>query len=60
MSREELEETLSTRGTFHVYEYDYKRYVGAQIGIYSPEGEKVGKEGKRRNTERLFVLEISQ
>ena len=60
MSREELEETLSTRGTFHVYEYDYKRYVGAQIGIYSPEGEKVGKEGKRRNTVRLFVLEISQ
>jgi adenine-specific DNA-methyltransferase len=27
----------------HVIENDFKRYVGAQIGIYNPQGEKVGK-----------------
>ena len=35
--------------------YDFKRYVGAQIGIYNPAGEKVGKSGHLRNLEFLFV-----
>lgn len=35
--------------------YDYKRYVGAQIGIYNPKGEKVGRVGHLRNREFLFV-----
>ena len=34
---------------------DYKRYVGAQIGVYNPAGEKVGTPGKLRNTEFLFI-----
>ncbi len=34
---------------------DYRRYVGAQIGIYNPAGEKVGRPGKLRNTEYLYV-----
>jgi adenine-specific DNA-methyltransferase len=33
----------------------HKRYVGAQIGIYNPRGEKVGKVGKLRNNEFIFV-----
>lgn len=34
---------------------DFKRYVGAQIGIYNPKGEKVGQVSHLRNKEFLFV-----
>jgi adenine-specific DNA-methyltransferase len=33
---------------------DFKRHVGAQIGVYSPSGEKVGEAGPRKNVEHLF------
>ncbi len=55
LSREELEDMLGQRGFVRCYEVDYKRYVGAQIGIYNPSGEKVGKVSHLRNTEFLFV-----
>ncbi len=32
-----------------------KRYVGAQIGIHNPKGERVGEVSHLRNTEWLFV-----
>jgi adenine-specific DNA-methyltransferase len=32
-----------------------KRYVGAQIGIHAPSGEKVGRVSHLRTTEYLFV-----
>ncbi len=35
--------------------FDSKRYVGAQIGIHNPAGEKVGKVGRPRNVEYLLV-----
>ncbi|TIC81692.1 DNA adenine methylase [Nocardioides sp. GY 10127] len=35
--------------------FDSKRYVGAQIGIFSPAGEKVGRVSHLRNTEYVFV-----
>lgn len=35
--------------------FDAKRYVGAQIGIHSPAGVKVGTVSHLRNTEYLFV-----
>ena len=35
--------------------FDRKRYVGAQIGIHGPTGEKVGKVSHLRNTEYVFV-----
>lgn len=35
--------------------FDYKRYVGAQIGIYSPQGQRVGKVSHLRNLEYVFV-----
>ena len=48
---------LGRRGGARVrtIERDYKRYVGAQIGIYNPAGEKVGPVGHLRNTEYVFV-----
>jgi adenine-specific DNA-methyltransferase len=56
LSREEIEAVLRSRGELHVIENDYKRYVGAQIGIFNPQGEKVGKVSHLRNTEFLFVV----
>jgi adenine-specific DNA-methyltransferase len=34
---------------------DAKRYVGAQIGIHNPSGERVGTVGRLRNTEYLVI-----
>ena len=38
-----------------VLAFDSKRYVGAQIGIHGPTGEKVGEVKRLRNIEYLFV-----
>jgi adenine-specific DNA-methyltransferase len=35
--------------------FDRRRYVGAQIGIHGPTGEKVGTVSHLRNTEYVFV-----
>jgi adenine-specific DNA-methyltransferase len=35
--------------------FDRKRYVGAQIGIYNPAGDKVGEVARLRNVEYVFV-----
>ncbi|MCE7973434.1 MAG: DNA methyltransferase [Leptolyngbya sp. PLA1] len=40
-------------------EIPFKRYVGAQIGIYNPAGDKVGEPGHLTNTEFLFVVSRS-
>ncbi|MDG2292818.1 MAG: DNA adenine methylase [Phycisphaerales bacterium] len=56
LSREDLETMLGNRGNVTVLEHDYKRYVGAQIGIHNQKGRKVGKVSHLRNTEYLFVL----
>ena len=56
VSRAAMESMLASRGhDVRVVEIDYKRYVGAKIGIFNPRGEKVGKVGRLRNTELLFV-----
>jgi adenine-specific DNA-methyltransferase len=35
--------------------FDSKRYVGAQIGVHNPAGERVGRVGRLRNVEYVFV-----
>jgi len=59
ISRSELETILASLwgGSARVVtiEQEYKRYVGAQIGIYNPQGEKVGRVSHLRNKEFLFV-----
>lgn len=59
LSRQELERLLGGLygGRAHVATVasDYRRYVGAQIGIHNPRGEKVGTVSHLRNTEYLFV-----
>ena len=56
LSEEEIVEMLRSRGEVCVHAFDYKRYVGAQIGIHSPSGEKVGEVSHLRNKEKLFVV----
>ena len=57
IEREQMEALLSTRGRVTVFSHDYKRYVGAQIGIYNPSGDKVGAVSHLRNLEYLYVVE---
>ena len=56
ISKDAMIEILSERGQVTVVENDFKRYVGAQIGIHSPNGEKVGEVSHVRNKEYLFVV----
>ncbi|RMH40528.1 MAG: DNA methyltransferase, partial [Deltaproteobacteria bacterium] len=47
LTRDQMEALLRSlwggRGKVATIERDFKRYVGAQIGIYNPSGEKVGR-----------------
>lgn len=56
LSREDLEAMLRPHGDIKVFELDHKRYVGAQIGIHNPAGQKVGTATHTRNTELVFHL----
>lgn len=49
-------EKLGAHGYVNFVEVDFTRYVGAQIGIYNPSGEKVGAISHLRNKEVLFVV----
>jgi adenine-specific DNA-methyltransferase len=57
ITAEQMEEMLRDAGheEVEVFAFDSKRYVGAQIGIHSPAGKKVGKVSHLRNTEYVFV-----
>jgi len=52
----DLLEIAREKGYVKVLRRPYKRYVGAQIGIYNPKGEKVGKVSHLKNEELLFVI----
>lgn len=60
LAREEMEAMLGSlwdgQGRVTTIENDFKRYVGAQIGIHNPRGEKVGKVSHLRNKEYLYVV----
>lgn len=52
----ELKSICEERGPTLVFEKNYKRYVGAQIGVYNPNGIKVSEPTHLYNTEYLFVI----
>lgn len=52
---DELREMCSSHGSVHALAFDSKRYVGAQIGIHNPAGEKVGEVSHTRNLEYLVI-----
>lgn len=56
---DEVIDILATRGEPVALEVDFKRYVGAQIGIYNPQGRKVGEVSHLRNKEFIFVVSPS-
>jgi adenine-specific DNA-methyltransferase len=56
IARADMERLLGMRGHVTVIERDFKRYVGAQIGIYNPRGKKVGAVGHLRNKEYLYLV----
>jgi adenine-specific DNA-methyltransferase len=58
--KDDLAQMLRQRGHVQVLEVDFKRYVGAQIGIHDPQGRKVGRVSHLRNTEYLFIVSESQ
>lgn len=60
LDRDEVISMLETRGRVGVVAVDFKRYVGAQIGIYNPSGQKVGRISHLRNKEYLFVVSERQ
>ena len=59
IGRAEMEAMLRARGEVLVLAHDFKRYVGAQIGIFNPRGEKVGNVGHLRNTEYIYIVSDS-
>ncbi|MDP2341904.1 MAG: DNA adenine methylase [Deltaproteobacteria bacterium] len=59
LTKDELLAILGTRGPVSVVEQSgFKRYVGAQIGIYNPSGAKVGAVSHTENTEYVFVVKV--
>lgn len=52
---DDLVEACSAHGRVEVLAFDSKRYVGAQIGIHSPTGERVGEVSHLRNVEYVLV-----
>jgi len=55
VSREALEEMCGHHQRVETLAFDSRRYVGAQIGIFSPGGEKVGKVSHLHNREYVVV-----
>ncbi|MCG8557563.1 MAG: DNA adenine methylase [Proteobacteria bacterium] len=54
--RASVEAILSRRGEVFVVAKNFKRYVGAQIGIHNPAGEKVGRVSHLRNKEFIYLV----
>lgn len=51
---DDLVDMAAVRGHVEVLAFDSKRYIGAQIGIHNPQGEKVGCVSHTRNLEYLI------
>ena len=49
------EALLQNHESVALLEFDYKRYIGSQIGIYNKSGAKVGAVGERKNKELIFI-----
>ena len=55
MVLDELVELCAVRGHVETLSLESRRYVGAQIGIHNPTGDKVGRVSHLRNHEYLIV-----
>lgn len=55
VTEDELRDMCAVHGHVEVLAFDSKRYVGAQIGIHNPSGEKVGQVSHLRNLEYVVI-----
>ena len=55
ITADEMRRLLAEKGHVAQVDVDFKRYVGAQIGIHNPAGEKVGSVSHTRNLEYVIV-----
>jgi adenine-specific DNA-methyltransferase len=55
LSRSDLLDIAGTRGHVEILDFDFKRYVGSQIGVFNKAGQRVGIPGARRNIEHLVI-----
>jgi adenine-specific DNA-methyltransferase len=55
LSFDDLHHLCAGRGHVEVLAFDSARYVGARIGIHSPDGRRVGRISHLRNTEYVLV-----
>jgi len=55
LSRGDLLEIASMRGHVEILDFDFKRYVGSQIGVFNKAGERVGNPGAKRNIEHIVI-----
>lgn len=56
LSKDDLIALCEPRGHVAVLEVDFKRYVGAQIGIFNQSGKKVGEPKHQRNLEYVVLV----
>jgi adenine-specific DNA-methyltransferase len=56
INRASMEELLAKKGNVLVVDVPYKRYVGAQIGIYNPSGNLVGEVSHLKNVEHIYIV----
>lgn len=57
LSPSDVRALLATRGAVRATAIRHRRYIGAKIGVYNPQGERVGTPGRRVNREWLFVVD---
>jgi adenine-specific DNA-methyltransferase len=60
LSRRELTDMCSRYEQVEILDFDFKRYVGSQIGGYNQSGELVGRPGAKRNLEHIVLAGSSQ
>lgn len=57
VSAEQIQRWLQEKNypAVEIFNFDFKRYIGAQIGIYNKQGKKVGKVDHLKNIEHIIV-----
>lgn len=55
LSRDELQAICGSKGRVEILDYDFKRYIGAHIGVYNKQGQKVGEPTHSRNLEHIVI-----
>ena len=55
LHRDQIERLLGADRDVQVFALDHVRYAGARIGVFSPQGVKVGVAGHPNNVEYLFL-----